>query len=187
MKNNVTDPKKRLNILRERYKTKYITPLTSFFSNPPQMFDENQVRLKRQIDKSLEELETSELCPLCKGQGTILQKIDHVLDKSKSWINPYQSPVVDQREVSVDLCSKCNGNGLIFPLKSITGQSVSGDRINDLQCPSCGNSLIFDATFAGGSFFQDKTAEEYLEAKCSCSKRVYRLIPTMFKFECLVE
>ena len=97
-------------ILRRRkkeYEKKHITPLLFKFTRPPIMYDDGQIRLRKQIEDSLYVLDQAQLCPTCDGEGTFFEKVEH---EQVNWQDE-----TDPREYIEITCEECLGIGLVFP------------------------------------------------------------------------
>lgn len=101
-------PTQALTLAKNRYEEKYINPLRLKFTRPPKMFDDGQIRLRKQIERQLDELEKATLCPCCNGTGVIIEKV--VETHSDTWKRVREDP----REYTNDLCSNCLGDGIVF-------------------------------------------------------------------------
>ena len=132
-----------LNLLKEKYKERYVTPLLFKFTRPPIMFDPDQVRLNKQLIGIMESLDGAELCPVCDGTGVWRRKLPHLIDGKPVWDYPFAGQSVDSRAYSNDICTTCFGDGIVFregkekaaPAKN--GMMVRSEDVSSISCPVC--------------------------------------------------
>lgn len=104
----MTTPSKILCRRKREYERKFITPLVSKFTKPPKMYDDGQIRLKKQIEFMMDVLDHATLCKKCGGACAIFDKIEHV--QEVTWKDE-----IDPREYTSCICKECQGQGLEFP------------------------------------------------------------------------
>jgi hypothetical protein len=141
MKKQKTKQDKTLEILKKRYYTKYVEPLLSFFTKPPKLFDSCQIRLRKQIEKSLEELENARLCGRCSGQGVTVKKVIHVIDMEKTWKQLSTSDNGDTREIALDVCAVCFGHGIVLRPSKCVGSVFRHEQIFKMKCHLCKHQI----------------------------------------------
>jgi hypothetical protein len=177
-----------LKVLRDRYEKKYVSPLISKFPKPLVMFDEKQVRLKKQIDLMLDKIDRSEICSECKGRGVIFEENDHILKEDPSWNSPWIHPSVDQRAIKNDRCMTCFGDGILISekvndsyrgkvLPARSGSFVRLSDVDDLVCEICRNKLNW--------VWSDDLEDPIFEAVCH--GRVYTLKCSLFSVSIKME
>lgn len=154
---------KTLEILRKRYRDRFITPLVEFFTKPPLLYDSHQIRLRKQMERELESLEKTILCPTCLGRGIVMKKIDHFVDPAANWKNFLTSKNGDSRAVALDFCFECLGNGIVFlKKKNHIGSVLKEEDLFSIRCCLCDGNLDYidcDAT--------KNNTKAALYAKCS--------------------
>lgn len=128
-----------------------------------QLYDPWQIRLVKQINKELENLENADICTVCHGIGAVFHKIVENYPESFSKIDP--------RAFSSGICVDCSGFGIIFQTET-TNSCIypSGDvqiGIHDeVICPQCGLNLIWFLNE------DDENGDLFYSAKCH-GKRYY--------------
>ena len=167
-----------LNQLKNNYKKKYITPLLYKFSRPPIMFDEKQIRLRKQIEKMFEKLDFAEICTDCEGKGVIFKEINMVLKEKPLWNSPFIDAAVDSRAYTSDICLNCCGEGVVFNSKkdkefAKSGIIVIDNKIFNVVCDVCGKYLDWVQT--------QYDENPVLVAKCHNIE--YQAIAKIFKIE----
>jgi len=135
-----------LNKLKSNYKKKYIIPLLFKFTRPPKLFDEQQIRLRKQIEKLLDKLDVAEICPECKGKGVIFREVKMVLKEKPLWNSPFVGALIDSRAYANDMCFKCFGEGIVFgkdDKRKIAkfGLVINHEQIDNLVCDVCNKDL----------------------------------------------
>lgn len=168
-------PNKILDILKSRYEKKYVLPLIVNFPTPLIMFDDFQIRLRKQIESILFRLDEAEICPICKGKGIVFFK------NKKHNLTTWDDPILDLRAVRSQICLECLGDGLIFGDVKInkdneeyivakTGSYIGVDSIDKLSCEMCKQYM---------EFVWDKDSEDPA-FKSECHGRTYSLKPEVF-------
>jgi len=156
-----------LPVLKAEYKRRFITPLLFKFTRPPKLFDDYEIRLKKQVERELERLDTAEICSECNGQKTLTRKVS-VKGMEYQWFGFYY----DMRAAEVCECSKCNGHGITFaadtPKRASDGMVVSPDEVDVLCCVKCGEVLDDWRWHHGG------------ELRIECCSIQNRLIPLQY-------
>ena len=135
-----------LDQLKNNYKKKYITPLLQKFSKPPFNFNEQQIKLNKQLNKHLEKLDSAEICPDCEGKGVIFNEIKMVLKEKPLWDSPFVGALIDSRAYTSDICFKCCGDGIVFNSKNNKelakcGIIINDNKIDTMVCDVCGKYL----------------------------------------------
>jgi hypothetical protein len=167
-----------LDKLKSNYKKKYVTPLLFRFTRPPKLFDEQQIRLRKQIEKFLDKLDVAEICPECKGKGVIFHEVKMVLKEKPLWNSPFVGALIDSRAYTNDMCFKCFGEGIIFGKDNETkiakfGLIISHEQIDDLVCDVCNKDLDWNLEY------YDRSPG----LKASCHGIQYRVISKVLKVE----
>lgn len=157
-----------LKSLRSRYEKRYVTPLVEKFPKPLVLFDDKQIRLKKQIDSLISRIDSSEICPECNGRGVVFEENSHSLKENPSWDYPWNENHIDQRAIKNDRCTRCFGDGIVFTeqkdkfgrslLIAQNGMSVHSSRMEELVCDFCHQKLLWT--------FIDDEAEPYFESTC---------------------
>lgn len=167
-----------LDNLKYNYKKKYITPLLFKFSRPPKLFDEQQIRLRKQIEYLLEKLDGAKICPECKGKGVVFREIKMVLKEKPLWNSPFIGALIDSRAYTNDICFKCYGEGIVFGKdneKKIAkfGLVINSDQIDNLVCDICDKDLDWNLENYDGN----------PGLKSFCHGIQYRIVPKIFRVE----
>ena len=176
---------KTLSRLKARYKEKYIDPLLFKFTRPPIMFDPVQVRLAKQLDRQMEELEKAELCECCQGVGVIIEKVQRFTKGGIGWNSGYVGGPIDGRAYSNEMCTNCLGNGIVLggvgkrKVNARNGVYVNQKQKNAIACPTCHKPYSWE------SYWNEDTNEEYFVA--SCHKTSCKAVPSLFRLELTTE
>jgi len=94
--------------LKKRYEQQYVEPLRHKFTRPPEMFNDHQIRIKKQIEWELINLDSAEICPMCNGACVIVKLVPEYDHKAKSWKED-----VDPRAYVNNQCWRCCGEGIV--------------------------------------------------------------------------
>ena len=174
-----------LSRLKVRYKEKYIDPLLFKFTRPPIMFDPDQVRLAKQLDHQMEELEKAELCECCQGVGTIIEKIPHVSKGGAGWNSGNVGAPVDSRAYSNEMCTNCLGSGIVLggtdksEMEARNGVYVTLKQRDSITCPTCHKLYVWSKEW------DEDTNQVYFDAYCH--KTFCKAVPSLLRLELTTE
>ena len=135
------NPNLNLEFLKKKYRDKHIVPLFSFFTHPPKMYDSDQIRLRKQIERMLEDLDKAEVCFKCEGRGVIIEKVKHIISYNQNWRYFLTSTNGDYRAITSDFCYTCFGNGIVFANRLEVGSLIKSDQLSVLKCEFCGHII----------------------------------------------
>lgn len=160
-----------LKVLKSRYEKKYLSPLLSNFPKPIILFDDKQIRLKKQIDSLVNKIDSSTICPECNGRGTVFETNDSLRKSGPLWNVFSLGSEIDNRAIKINMCMTCCGDGLVFKEDqnngnlARNGDLVKYDNRNRLLCQTCRQRLSW--------VFNEDPDNPGLEAYCH--GRLYRL------------